>query len=154
MRVSQIVKAVGIDAEPIYRARLSAEADHRRQTAHEAAERRCRQRWDLSLADRKALLKAGRNYVANGRTWCTTPIGAYRQQRQNARRRGVAWQLTLGEWWHLWEPFWATRGRRRNQLVLCQRGDRGPYAIGNVFIQSASRNCSDARRAVTSQAPA
>jgi len=62
------------------------------------------------------------------------------EHRSSARHRGIAWNLTFEEWWAIWQPHWALRGKRRNQLVMARLGDTGPYAVGNVKIITAREN--------------
>ena len=66
-------------------------------------------------------------------------------QRQNAKRRGVPFNLTFEQWWALWNDSgkWTRRGRCLGQYCMARKGDRGPYAIGNVFIVTVSRNGSE-----------
>jgi DNA-binding CsgD family transcriptional regulator len=66
----------------------------------------------------------------------------YNAQRRNARIRGIEWNLTRWEWWEIWSGsgVWEQRGRTRDRYVMCRVNDIGPYAVGNVFIATASDN--------------
>jgi hypothetical protein len=81
----------------------------------------------------------------NGVGYYKTPIGAFSRQRANARNRGVGWDLTLWDWWVIWRDSgkWSERGRGSG-YVMSRKGDIGPYAIGNVFIQTGSNNVKEA----------
>jgi hypothetical protein len=68
------------------------------------------------------------------------PWAKYRQQQAGAAKRGIEWRLTFGEWWSLWEPHYANRGRKKTQLVMCRTLDSGPYELGNVRIDLACNN--------------
>jgi hypothetical protein len=72
------------------------------------------------------------------------PTRAFNQQRGNAHRRGIGWDLTLWQWWSIWQQsgHWAERGRGQG-YVMCRKGDNGPYSLGNVFIATARENCSE-----------
>lgn len=76
-----------------------------------------------------------------------TPRGAYSVHKLNAKRRGIPFTLTFGEWWALWalSMRWNQRGNKPGYWVMCRRGDIGPYALGNVYIGRFERNLKDAR---------
>lgn len=67
---------------------------------------------------------------------------AYAFQRRNAKNRGIAWKLTLEEWWEIWKSSgkYEERGRNRGQYVMARVGDQGAYERGNVEIQTHSQN--------------
>jgi hypothetical protein len=73
-----------------------------------------------------------------------TPNGAYAEQMSHAKRRGIEWTLTFDEWWALWEPLWAERGR--GKLRMCRIKEPGPYAKDNVYIGDARSNAEDRYR--------
>lgn len=72
------------------------------------------------------------------------PTRAFSMQRKNAHRRGICWELTLWEWWQIWQKsgHWQQRGRG-NGYVMCRKGDVGPYSIDNVFIARGIENSSN-----------
>lgn len=76
------------------------------------------------------------------------PTRAFAQQRRNANERGIEWQLTLWEWWTIWQKSgkWTRRGRARGNFVMCRNNDVGPYRADNVFIALACENISTAVR--------
>jgi hypothetical protein len=69
-----------------------------------------------------------------------SPIGRYDQHRVHAKRRGITFDLTFDEWWSIWQESgkWEERGRGGYQM--CRLGDQGPYAIGNVRIDTQRNN--------------
>lgn len=73
-------------------------------------------------------------------------LRAFNEQRRNADIRGVGWELTIHEWWGLWEESgkWPERGRRRGEYVMARNGDVGPYKIGNVRIATVEENNQEA----------
>lgn len=76
-------------------------------------------------------------------TWDTRKARReYGRQRQSARHRGIGWELTFEQWWQIWQDSgrYAERGPKCNQFVMARKWDRGPYAIGNVEIQTAQQN--------------
>lgn len=107
-------------------------------------EARCLAKKGCAWAEYKSLVKLGRQMMAAGSNRERTPIGAFNCQRQNAKARGIGWELTLWQWWQIWNLSgkWDQRGRGQG-YVMCRRGDVGPYAVGNVFIAPARENSSD-----------
>lgn len=69
---------------------------------------------------------------------------AYLQQQKHAGNRGIDFLMTFPEWWSIWQESgrWNERGRG-NGYVMARKGDIGPYAVGNVFICTASQNSKD-----------
>ena len=67
---------------------------------------------------------------------------AYQYQRRNASERGIGWELTLAQWWDIWESsgHWEQRGRGKGCYVMGRHADKGPYAVGNVVICSQKEN--------------
>lgn len=69
---------------------------------------------------------------------------AYIQQKANAGRRGIEWNLNLAEWWDIWQKSgkWELRGRGEG-YCMGRSGDAGTYAVGNVYICTIGQNFSD-----------
>jgi DNA-binding CsgD family transcriptional regulator len=78
------------------------------------------------------------------RTQNTTPTGAFLSQRRNALSRGIDWNITLWDWWLVWEKSgkWESRGRGKDCYVMCRFLDEGAYEVGNVYIATQSHNAS------------
>jgi ElaB/YqjD/DUF883 family membrane-anchored ribosome-binding protein len=95
------------------------------------------------IAEYQRIKAIGRAMRAAGSGYYRTPFGAFQNQRNNAGARGIGWELTLGQWWSIWESSgkWGERGRGQG-YVMCRHGDQGPYAVGNVFIAPARENSS------------
>lgn len=76
----------------------------------------------------------------------STPLGKFEHQRQRAKVRGIAWELSFEQWWAIWERSgkWALRGRKVGEYVMARHGDAGPYSVANVSIKLASQNNSEA----------
>lgn len=74
-----------------------------------------------------------------------TPFGKYKQQRENSERRGISFELTFAQWWLIWyrSGKYHLRGRRLGQYCMARKGDRGPYAVGNVEIKKNEENRSE-----------
>lgn len=103
----------------------------------------CMKKWGCTWQQWQDLKQIGRDMRSAGKGLFTTPTGAWRGQRNNAKRRGIEWELTLGQWWDIWQQsgHWDERGRGQG-YVMCRHGDEGPYAVGNVFIDTAVNNSS------------
>jgi hypothetical protein len=60
--------------------------------------------------------------------------------KSNAKRRGVVWNLTYEEWWSLWEQYYHLRGRGKGKYHLCRHGDIGSYNINNCYVAPREQN--------------
>ena len=116
---------IGRDGGAAKRVRL-AHAEHL-----QAREHRCHYRWGHGLAAHQKLVQMD-----------PSPVGAFVQQRQSAKNRGIIWELTLDAWWQIWQRsgHWTERGKGHNHYVMSRFGDTGPYCAENVFIQLAPMN--------------
>lgn len=70
----------------------------------------------------------------------------YWQQINNAKRRGIEFNMSYEEWLYVWlsSGHFDQRGKGRNKYVMARHGDTGPYEIGNVKIVTNYVNCSEA----------
>jgi len=132
-RVRQILtKHHGIDAR-----HGGAHVTSRRRTISQAARRDAKylSKYGCSFAQHKELLEMGRSLSSEGVARGRTPVGAFIQQRNNARRCGYPWKLTLWQWWTIWQKsgHWNDRGRGHGYW-LARRDKSGPFSIENVFI--------------------
>ncbi len=66
----------------------------------------------------------------------------YACHKSKAKQRGIEFNLTYEEWWHIWQKSgkWEQRGPNKGQYVMSRYNDIGPYEIGNVFIQPSVEN--------------
>jgi hypothetical protein len=73
------------------------------------------------------------------------PIRQFIEQRTNARQRGIRWELTLWQWWLIWQQsgFWQNRGPGAAGYCMCRLNDVGPYAVDNVYIATGRDNVRD-----------
>ncbi len=62
--------------------------------------------------------------------------------KQNAKRRGIPFELTFLEWLGIWvhSGRLAERGKGTEQYQMARYGDKGPYAVGNVKIITSWEN--------------
>ena len=77
-----------------------------------------------------------------------TPVPKYHAHRQDAKRRGIPFLMTLEEWWDIWQSSgkWEQRGPRRGQYVMARFGDQGAYEPGNVKICPVRENMAERNR--------
>ena len=79
------------------------------------------------------LRRIGRKMMADSYGHERTPTRAFKMQHRNAHRDGIGWELTLWQWWTLWQEsgHWDQRGRGNGYWML--RLDKSkPYAMCNV----------------------
>ena len=67
---------------------------------------------------------------------------SFRQQKDSAKKRGIQWCLTFGQWFAMWEQSGklSLRGRGKDHYVMSRVSDAGGYALGNVHIQLSTEN--------------
>ena len=56
----------------------------------------------------------------------------FRQQKQNAKERGIAWKLTFHQWYEWWGDDLDRRGHHADELMMCRFHDKGAYELGNI----------------------
>lgn len=101
-------------------------------------------KYGCSVEQYKTLLRVGKDMVKRGIGRDRAPTFAWRSQKQNAKARGVEWDLKIWDWWQIWQASgqWENRGRERDNYVMCRFGDTGPYTLGNVYIAPVQHNIS------------
>jgi hypothetical protein len=67
----------------------------------------------------------------------------YAKHKAHAKERGIEFDLTFEEWWGIWEPRWAERGTHKDQLGMCRTRDQGPYAVGNIRLDTPKGNAAE-----------
>lgn len=141
-RVRQVLAKQGLTARD---GGAAVQTAQRTQVALAARDVRYTVKWGHTYAAHRRLRLIGRGMMQRGAPRERTPIGAFIRQRHTAGKRGIGWSLTLAEWWTIWTASgkWCRRGRGASGYVMSRRGDVGPYAVDNVFIQRATQNSSD-----------
>lgn len=138
-RVRQIMtKHIGTRREDGGRA-VSAKINKIRAAAKKEAA--CLEKYGCSVAERRKILRVNAQMRGQGIGRYRSPTYAYSSQRFNAKRRGIDWNLTLIEWWSIWESSgkWNERGRGYGYM-MCRFGDVGAYEAGNVYIATGVHN--------------
>jgi hypothetical protein len=129
-RAQQIASSAGVSMRAIGLRRTI----ERKAAIDVARDMRCMWQWGVTHSELAAHRKAG-------------VTAAYRRQRNNADRRGIAWLFTFATWLAVWREsgLLHMRGRRKGQYVMARFGDVGPYAPHNVCIKPAEENVSEAQ---------
>jgi len=141
-RVRQIISkyrgVIGSDGGQAARAKIERE---RRRAEREAE---CYRKHGCSTKQFRELHRIGREMRESGESVYRTPVGAFRNQRNNAICRGIPWNIKLWEWWSIWQQSgkWDERGRAADAYVMCRFRDEGAYEIGNVYIATLRHNSS------------
>lgn len=134
-RVRQILKSTGVkktDRGGVKEAAVARTEERRMRAVIENA--KALDRFGLTSNEYRQLRRMNREMREQGRGNWTTPTYAFTMQKNNAKRRGIEWKLTLAEWWAIWQASgkWDERGRGRYGLL--RHGNTGPFVIGNVFV--------------------
>jgi hypothetical protein len=98
-------------------------------------ESRYLKRWGISRADGDSI-KAAFGY---------RPFLAFKNQKLNARKRGIPFDFTFGQWWELWTSSGKWNLRGRGGYVMTRPGDAGPYCVNNVAIKTQAENLEEVR---------
>ena len=72
-----------------------------------------------------------------------SPRRAYTAHQTRAKQRGIAFELTFEQWWKIWEPRYAVRGRRADEIGMCRTLDAGPYSPENVRLDTPKGNAAE-----------
>lgn len=143
-RVRQVLASRGLSASD---GGASVAAAKKRVALEDKREAACRARRGCSVAEYNNLLRIGQALARQGVSSSRQPIGAFVSQKGNAKARGIAWELSLWQWWTIWQESgrWDDRGRGHG-YVMCRKGDEGPYSVDNVIIAPAHFNSSCQKR--------
>lgn len=115
---------------------------------HSKPRPRAMERFRCTVEEWRTLRDIGLEMMRQGKSRSSTPLRAFsRQSRAAVKDRQVGWELTLWQWWSIWQEsgHWHERGVGRGYM-MCRYGDIGPYAVGNVFIGPGVENCAAATK--------
>jgi hypothetical protein len=142
-RIRQILARYGITKSDggrstvsFFNCRAKAEAEKAKQEEKEA---RCFKIYGCSTAFHEQMRGDGE--------YNQSPLQKYRRQKQNARTRGIGFELTLHEWWDIWESSgkWELMGLGKGKYHMSRVCDTGSYSVGNVEIKLHEENSREAR---------
>lgn len=116
----------------------------RRQQSSAAKDARYLRKYGCTFEQYVEVREIGRAMRAQGIGVYKTPLRAFINQKNNAKRRSIPWELTFWQWWTIWQESgkWAERGRAKDAYVMSRFGDAGAYAPGNIYIGTLSENSS------------
>ena len=70
----------------------------------------------------------------------------YNNHKQNAKYRGIAFEITFDEWYNWWLSNGVDKHQEhdhnKNSLCMCRYNDAGPYKLGNIYCDNRSANVS------------
>lgn len=90
-----------------------------------------------------------RRRAAAVKRYAQSPRGKFSQHKKNAKVRGIPFELTFVEWLRVWVEsghFDERSNKTADGYVMARRGDRGPYAVGNVEIVAHRINVAERNR--------
>ena len=116
----------------------------RKQQVTAAKDARYLEKYGCTFAQYSEARAIGKRMRANGAGVYQTPLRAFINQKNNAKNRGIAWELTFWQWWTIWQESgkWEQRGRAKDAYVMSRFGDSGAYAAGNIYIGTLAENSS------------
>lgn len=131
-RVRQKISRIGIKATEGGRSVISERSRKQRTAKRDLA---CIKKYGCTWDHYKKILKAPRTAFG------VRPTMGYASQRSAAYHRGIEWNMTLAEWWAVWQASgkWELRGRGQG-YAMCRKNDRGAYEVGNVYIAGLGDN--------------
>lgn len=108
---------------------------HRQRDNARAERHYCR--YKCSREAREKLHEVGRAMQKAGYRRQKWPTHVFIQQRNNMRRQGICWELSLLDWWQIWldSGHWLDQGRGRGKYRLCRVDTSGAYVLGNVEVR-------------------
>lgn len=116
----------------------------RRQQSAASKDARYLRKYGCTFAQYVEVREIGRLMRLNGAGVYQTPLRAFINQKNNAKQRGISWELTFWQWWTIWQESgkWAERGRAKDAYVMSRFRDAGAYAVGNIYIGTLAENSS------------
>ena len=94
------------------------------------------------LAQAKQEAKHGVPYELLRQLRACGATSAYMRHRENSKKRAIPFNLTLAQWWAVWQASgkFHLRGTGRGKYCMSRIRDDGPYALGNVHVQLNEEN--------------
>lgn len=135
-RVRQLLARIGICSDQ-GGAHIRAFLNQKRTPKHSKWESRCVASMGCSRAAYKEL---------TGNEYRTADVHAQRfiRQRQNAKNRGISFELTFPEWWGIWQKSGHYKDLQGiGTYCMARIADDGPYAANNVYICTFAQNSHD-----------
>lgn len=140
-RVRQVIGVRGLKREHGGVRKRAVDNARRRRAALESRwDPRYMEHFGADLATVRRLNGGHRGHKKGTLAW------SFHNQKNAAKHRGVAWELTFPEWIVIWELSGHLHERGRGYgYCMARKGDTGPYAIDNVYITTCAGNAQDAQ---------
>lgn len=99
-----------------------------------------------SKVNAKYIASYGVDYAEYKKLRSIGAVKAFKDQRKNAKERGIEFRFTLADWWAIWRDSgkFEQRGRTKDGYVMSRISDAGCYEVGNVHIKTLAENSRDA----------
>lgn len=136
-RVRQIIRPLGVTKHDGGQAAVTRRKRERALAAREAA---CIAKKGCTLAQLAELRGIGREMMAAGENRDRTPTMAFAHTRQYAKQLGTSWELTLWQWWTIWQESgrWEQRGLSSSAYMMRRIDKSLGYRLSNVEIVPGS----------------
>lgn len=139
-RVRQLLKRHGLDSSNGGMLVNSIESQAKK--AKEARERADNKSIRIYGCDRATFLRlmAGRKRAEKD-----SPAYLWSSQRNNAKKRGIDWDLNFFDWMTIWNESgkWDQRGLGIGKYCMARKMDSGGYTADNVYITTCDDNVRD-----------
>jgi hypothetical protein len=142
-RVRQVVKSRGVPSKAAQIIRSIASAEKKEFQRKGIWDKRCASIYGCTYEIASDLNDGKKFSQPGGRA------RFYVEQRRNAIRRGIPWEITFPQWVEVWRESGRWDERGRSGYVMARVGDSGPYKVGNVEIITQSQNSKDGYLIVT-----
>jgi hypothetical protein len=139
-RVRQLLKRNGLDSSG--GGMLVNSIDIKAKKAKEARERADNRSVRIYGCDKATFDRLMLGYKRSERG---SPAMAWSSQRNNAKKRGIEWDLSFFDWMTIWNESgkWNERGLGIGKYCMARRMDSGGYSAGNVYITTCDDNVRD-----------
>lgn len=74
--------------------------------------------------------------IGQGKSFYKSPIHKYRNKRRNTIEQGVKWDLSLPDWWKIWQQSgkWKKRGLGKKKYVMSRKDMNKPFTKDNAIV--------------------
>ena len=134
-RVRQILRKAGVSRTEGGQAILSSKKAYEK---NKIRDERYLAKWGMSYDDYWFINNQNIPYIER-------PIRKYIEQKRNALKRGIGFNMTFSEWWEIWKNSgkWTDRGKGKEKYVMARYSDSGDYEVNNVKIIPSVENNSE-----------